>query len=63
MDMKNYLHYGFATFVSICLFLLIYFLQDKDIKVALVGLVGLILGYFFGSSKGSADKNELLKKE
>jgi heme O synthase-like polyprenyltransferase len=28
---------------------------------ALIGSFATVVGYFFGSSKGSADKNELLK--
>jgi len=28
---------------------------------ALIGYVGAVVNYFFGSSKGSADKNEMLK--
>ena len=29
---------------------------------ALIGMAGTVVNYFYGSSKGSADKNELLKK-
>lgn len=29
---------------------------------ALIGMAGNVVNYFFGSSKGSADKNELLRK-
>lgn len=29
---------------------------------ALIGFAGAVVTYFFGSSKGSADKNEMLKK-
>jgi hypothetical protein len=30
---------------------------------ALVGAFGTVVGYFYGSSKGSADKNDLLKNK
>lgn len=30
---------------------------------ALIGYVGAVISYFFGSSKGSADKNEMLKNK
>lgn len=29
---------------------------------ALIAAFSMVVGYFYGSSKGSADKNELLKK-
>lgn len=29
---------------------------------ALIGMAMAVVNYFFGSSKGSADKNEMLKK-
>lgn len=37
--------------------------KDKDANLEIGGLItgfSLVLGYFFGSSKGSADKNEML---
>lgn len=40
--------------------------DNKDVVLMLIGVlsngVALILGYFYGSSKGSADKNELINK-
>ena len=41
-------------------------LENKDILNiavgALIGMAGGVVNYFYGSSKGSSDKNELLKK-
>ena len=40
--------------------------ENKEIALMLFGTltsgVALILGYFYGSSKGSADKNDLIRK-
>ena len=30
---------------------------------ALIGAFGTVVGYFYGSSKGSADKNEMLNNK
>lgn len=39
--------------------------ENKDVILMLIGVlsngVALILGYFYGSSKGSSDKNEMIK--
>lgn len=39
---------------------------NKDVVMVAVGVIlgwgSMVVGYFFGSSKSSADKNELLKK-
>lgn len=41
--------------------------DNKDlvnaVVIASINFASAIIGYFFGSSKGSADKNELLRKE
>ena len=38
---------------------------NRDVVMVLVGVIAsgftMVLGYFFGSSKGSADKNEIIK--
>jgi CDP-diglyceride synthetase len=39
---------------------------NKDLGLLVIGALvskfGDVVGYFFGSSKGSADKNEMMKK-
>lgn len=35
--------------------------EVSDIKIAFIGVNGLILGYYFGSSKSSKDKDEQIK--
>jgi 4-hydroxybenzoate polyprenyltransferase len=41
--------------------------KDGDVKTAAVSFITLILGYFYGSSRGSADKtdtlNSIVKKQ
>lgn len=38
--------------------------QDAQLEIgSLIGAFGLVVGYFFGSSKGSADKTEILNKQ
>ena len=38
---------------------------NKDVVMVLVGVLAsgftMVLGYFYGSSKGSADKNDIIK--
>jgi CDP-diglyceride synthetase len=40
--------------------------ENKDILLILLGIFGAkfadVVGYFYGSSKGSSDKDELLRK-
>lgn len=52
-----------GTFVLIA-FLLIYREEMRDIISmsvgTLMGAFGLVIGYFYGSSKGSGEKNEML---
>jgi len=36
--------------------------QVGIVLYTLVGVFSMVVAYFYGSSKGSADKNELLKK-
>lgn len=65
--------YLLGAVIVVGFFLLLYFLvyqqvpiENKDILNIVVGaLIGsftTVVGYFYGSSKSSADKNELLKK-
>jgi uncharacterized membrane protein YeaQ/YmgE (transglycosylase-associated protein family) len=42
-------------------------LDNKDVLLILLGVLGAkfadVVGYFYGSSKGSADKSEMLEKK
>jgi uncharacterized BrkB/YihY/UPF0761 family membrane protein len=72
-DLKTTFQYILAALIIIGFFFLMIGLVytavpdvNKDllnlVTGALIGSFATIVGYFFGSSKGSADKNELLKK-
>lgn len=65
--------YTLAALVAVGLYWLSYLLimkaapeSNKDALLILLGVVAgaftQVVSYFFGSSKGSAEKNELLKK-
>ena len=71
--LKEMYMYLLGAFIVGGFFVLLYFLvyqsipsENKDILNIVVGaLIGsftTVVGYFYGSSKGSSDKNELLKK-
>jgi hypothetical protein len=73
MKAKNVFQYILGAMIVIGFFALMYLLlaqavpeQNKDILNIVVGaLIGSftsIVGYFYGSSLGSADKNDLLRK-
>lgn len=34
----------------------------SDVKIGVIGFVGLVLGYFFGSSKSGEKKDEVIHK-
>lgn len=70
---KEIYMYVLAGFIVGCVFALLYFLvfnaipqENKDILNIVIGAIlgafVTVISYFFGSSKGSADKNEMLKK-
>lgn len=70
---KELYMYLLGAIVILCAFLLGYLLAtyeipagNKDVVMVAVGVIlgwgSNIVGYFYGSSKSSADKNELLKK-
>ena len=72
-DIKTIFQYILAALIIVGFFMLMIGLVytavpdvNKDllnlVAGALIGSFATIVGYFFGSSKGSADKNELLKK-
>ena len=69
---KDIFMYAVASAVTICIFLVVYLLATKPIPtenkemfyviiVSLVGFEGIIINYFFGSSRGSAEKSEIIK--
>ena len=73
MKAKNIFQYALGALITIGFFTLLYMLllsavpaENKDILNivvgALIGAFSSIVGYFYGSSLGSADKNELLRK-
>jgi len=70
MKMKEIFMYVLGGLISIGFFAVLFYLiynkaESSTINLALGALIGAfvsIVGYFFGSSKGSSDKNELLKK-
>jgi hypothetical protein len=69
-ELKEIFMYVLGGLIVIGFFLMLYFLVKENIYEstinlaigALIAAFGTIVGYFYGSSKGSADKNELLKK-
>lgn len=72
-NLKEVYMYLLGALIVAGFFLLLYFLVyqgvpeiNKDllniVVGALIGMAGNIVNYFFGSSKGSADKTEMLKK-
>jgi uncharacterized BrkB/YihY/UPF0761 family membrane protein len=73
MKVKEIFQYILAALIIVGFFMLMIGLVytavpdvNKDllnlVTGALIGSFATIVGYFFGSSKGSADKNEMLKK-
>jgi hypothetical protein len=42
------------------LYILAFNRSSTDIKIAVVGLMGNVMGYYFGTSQGSAKKTELI---
>jgi len=70
MKAKEIYLYSFAALFVIGYFVQSYLLKGVEANSFTVGVIEttkmgviLILGYFFGSSKSSSDKNELLKKD
>lgn len=69
---KQIFQYGLAALIAIGLFWVVYLLiirpapeQNKDALLILLGVLASsftgVVGYFFGSSKGSADKTDIMK--
>jgi len=72
--MKELYMYILGAIVIILSFLMGYLLAtheipggNKDVVMVAVGIIlgwgSMVVGYFFGSSKSSADKNEMLGKK
>lgn len=51
-----------AIFTIVCSGGLLWFSNAADVKMAATSFITMVLGYFFGSSKGSKDKQELLNR-
>ena len=54
---------GFFLVLSVMIFVGGY---DKDLSIvlgALIAAFSMVVSYFFGSSKGSSDKNDILKNK
>ena len=70
MKTKDIFMYALGGLIAIGFFVtLIYLIYNGTFKEqvgivlgALVGAFSMVVAYFYGSSKGSSDKNELLKK-
>lgn len=74
MSAKDIFQYVLGTVVVITFIILLWFLFKKEIPQTNMNLLSLIIGaligsfttvvqYFFGSSKGSAEKSEILRKD
>lgn len=70
MKAKEIYLYAFAALFVIGFFVLAVVLKDNTNNMFISGVIEtlklgvvLILGYFFGSSKGSADKNEIINRK
>ena len=70
---KDLFMYGLGALISICFFVVLYLLifkpippENRDVFYlilgALIGLESTIVNYFYGSSRGSAEKSELINK-
>lgn len=72
-DVKDTYQYVLGALVVIGFFALLIILIKKEVPApnkdllnlvvgALIGSFATVVGYFFGSSKGSAEKNEIMKQ-
>lgn len=71
-NQKDIFQYVFGAIIALCFFLLVVALTFKVIPDgnksvlelvvgALIGSFTTVVGYFFGSSRGSAEKSEMLR--
>jgi len=55
------------SFVAIVVLMIVLQPSSDDVLNTIVGVLGtitvMVVGYFFGSSKGSADKNKMIDKK
>jgi len=70
MKTKEIYMYALAALFIVGFFIMSWLLRNTPENSFLIGVIEtlkmgvvLILGYFFGSSKSSADKNEMLKNQ
>jgi drug/metabolite transporter (DMT)-like permease len=74
MNAKNSFQYVLGGLIVIGFFVLLYLLirnevptQNKDllnlVVGALIGSFATVVGYFYGSSKGSAEKTEIMQQQ
>ena len=69
MKFKDWFMYVLGAIIVIGFFITLSHLittgeYNKELGIllgALVGAFGLVVGYFYGSSKGSSDKNDMLR--
>ena len=73
-ERKDQFMFTLGAIIMICFFVVLGLLifkampdQNKDVLYliigALIGFAGSVVNYFYGSSKGSSDKSELLSKK
>jgi heme O synthase-like polyprenyltransferase len=73
-NLKDYFQYALGAIIIAGFFILLYLLIKTEIPAkntdvlnlvigALIGSFSTIVGYFYGSSKGSSEKTELLNKK
>jgi lipopolysaccharide export LptBFGC system permease protein LptF len=73
MKIKDYAMYILGTLITLCFFFILALLVFRPVPEennnvlyliigALIGYMGSIVTYFFGSSAGSAEKSEIISK-
>ena len=67
-NQKDVYMYALGALIVIGFFVLVIYKMYKNLDAqleigALLAAFGAVVGYFYGSSKGSADKNELINKQ
>ena len=71
MKSKDIFMYSLGGIITIGFFSILFFLikdgqYESTINLAigsLIGAFGAVVGYFYGSSKGSSDKNDIINKK